>query len=50
MHWILLPGYFREELQQRILGVGHLSWEGPTGFSWVTGRISLLENSNTESH
>ena len=22
MHWILLPGYFREELQQRILGVG----------------------------
>ena len=50
MHWILLPGYFREELQQRILGVGRLSWEGPTGFSWVTGRISLLENSNAESH
>ena len=31
-------------------GSGGLSWEGPTGFSWVTGRISLLENSNAESH
>ena len=48
-HEILLYGYIKEELQQRIWGRG-LSWEGPIGFcsvipgAWAQqpGKVGLL--------